>query len=186
MSSSQYSMRTLLIFVAVVAMYFPCAQVYDAWFHSRTRSNHSFHYVEMVLLTELRNGDTLAQVGKHFDNTKLVTPADVQTNTNIRTVWGNKGLPILPGDQFYFFSLSTGAGCHLQFRQGTLVNLWNTAYTSVVRDPRQLTRPNQFLAFGFFLGYLMVVVLGTIAILFLGKRRMLRPLACNTMHKQPG
>ena len=135
----------------------------------------------MVLLSELRNGDTLTQVGKHFDNVKLVTPADVQTNTNITTVWGNKGLPIMPGDQFYHFSLSTGAGCHLQFRQGALVNLWNTAYTSVVRDASQLTRPNQLLAYGFFLGYLMVVVLGTLAFLFLRKRRILRPQGSSTL-----
>ena len=174
----QYSLRGLLVFIAVVAAYFPCSQIYNAWCQSRIRSNHSYHYVELVLLTKLRNGQTLQDVSAHFDDVRLVTANDVHVNRNIARVWGNKGLTIAKGDQFYFCSVSAGAGGYLQFRQGKLVNLWNTAYTTpgnlMKAQPGQMTRPSQLLTYGFLFGYFALVATGTITIQILRKMRIER------------
>ncbi len=188
MPAPQYSLRTFLIFVAFVAAYFLCSQVYNTWYDSLIRSNHSFHYVELVLAAKLRNGDTLQDVSAHFDNVRLVTANDVHVNRNIATVWGNKGLTIAKGDQFYFCSVSTGAGGYLQFRQDKLVNLWNTAYSTpgnlMKAQPGQMTRPNQLLALGFLPGYLAFGAIGTITIKILRKLQLPRSAPSSTVQKQ--
>jgi hypothetical protein len=126
----------------------------------------------------LRDGDTLQEVGTHFDDMQLVTANDVNANRNISTTWANRGLTIANGDQFYSCSVNTGAGGYLQFRQGKLVNLWDTAHSSVGNlkaQPAQLEYPSQLLASGFLIGYLVVVSLCTITILALRRKRTCVP-----------
>ena len=121
----QFSLRKLLVAVMLVALYFPCDQVYRYWL----ASTYGYSYVEAVIALELHNGDTIKQVGRQFHQMRLLTPAsDSEYLTNLAMVWSNRGLPIQENDEFFHASLRGGAGAYLQFRDGRLVNLWNTAY----------------------------------------------------------
>lgn len=119
----QYSLRTFLVVVALVATYFPCHRIYRSWL----ANNYGSFYVDTVRNSYLRNGDTLQEVVRHFDKMQMVTDLNAAQMKEIVEGWAGMKLTILEDDQFFHASLLNGAGMDLQFRDGQLVNLWKKA-----------------------------------------------------------
>ena len=124
MQFPQYSLRTFLVVVALVATYFPCQRIYLSCYRSWLANNHGSFYVDTVRNSDLRPGDTLQEVGRHFDKMQMVTDLDAAKMKEIVESRVRMKMEILEGDQFYYASLLNGAGMDLQFRDGHLVNLW--------------------------------------------------------------
>lgn len=138
MQLRQFSMRTLLLLVAMGALYFPSEKVYRTWL-SR---NHTFSYVEAVLHSELTEGDSFKSVASHFTSNRLLThPADTEYISNLSAICSKKGMAIMDKDEFYHLSIGDGSGAYLQFRDKKLVNLWNTAYIDAMKNPSQTRAP---------------------------------------------
>ena len=134
MKLPQFSIRTLLILVALVAFYFPFDKAYRKWL----ARNHGGSYVAAVLHSELHEGDNLDSVAAHFDSIRLLTPStDNDYLLNLAAICSRKGLSIQEFDEFYRVSVSSGPGAYLQFRNRKLVNLWNTAYIDMIKYPSQ-------------------------------------------------
>ena len=98
----RFSLRTLLIAVALVAAYFPCSELYVSWVYKRLEANHGYHYVLMLLHSEFRNGDSLHEVATRFENVRLLSANNTQEMENIRNIWAMKKLTIEVDDQFMF------------------------------------------------------------------------------------
>ena len=134
MQLHQFSIRKLLIVIALVAFYFPYEKSYRRWL----ATNHGYSYVEAVLHSEVHEGDSLERVSSHFDSIRLLTPLnDSEYLANLATICSRKGLAVLKNDEFYRLSVTSGPSAYLQFRNRRLVNLWNTAYIDAVKYPSQ-------------------------------------------------
>jgi hypothetical protein len=124
----------MLIFVALVAFFFPCAHVYRNWL----ARSYGQTYIEAVLHSDLHEGDSLEQVASHFDSIRLLTPStDTDYLSNLATICAQKGFAVHPNDEFYHVSVESGPGAYLQFRNRRLVNLWNTAFIDENKYPSQ-------------------------------------------------
>ena len=138
----------MLLCVLLVAFFFPCARVFRGWLHQ----NRGQSYVEGILHTELREGQSLASVSSHFDSTRLLTPTnDAEYLANLKTVCASQNYEVENDDEFYHLSVASGPGAYLQFREKKLVNLWNTAFIDENKFPGQ--RASNATHFVFFFAY---------------------------------
>lgn len=127
MKCPQYSLQTLLVLVVLVAAYFPCHRFYLTLYRSWLANNYGSFYVDVIRNSELQNGDTLQEVGRHFDKIQMVTDLEQATKKDIIEYLVRLKMDILEGDQFFHASLLNGAGMDLQFRDGHLVNHYKRA-----------------------------------------------------------
>jgi hypothetical protein len=142
----QYSLRMLIVVVAVVAAYFPLARIYHSWF----TKTYGSYYIASVIGSKIHDGDSIADVARHFDTHRLLTKSDTRHMKNITEFCNRNNLPIEECDEFHTFSVSTG-GVDLQFRDGRLVNLQNNLYSDAAKlsQINSYSLPNPILAFGF-------------------------------------
>ena len=132
MKLHQFSIRKMLLVIALVASFFPCETLFRRWL----ATNHGYSYVEAVLHSEVHEGDSLERVSSHFDSIRLLTPLnDSEYLTNLVMICSRKGLAVLKNDEFYRLSVTSGPSAYLQFRNRRLVNLWNTAYIDAMKYP---------------------------------------------------
>jgi hypothetical protein len=66
----RYSLRTLILWLTLVAVYFPLAQLYDSWFASK----YGQYYISNVLGCKIRNGDSFNRVASFFGSSQMVGP----------------------------------------------------------------------------------------------------------------
>ena len=154
----QYSLRTLIVAVVVVAAYFPLARIYHSWF---TKTYRQF-YLTSVLGSKIHDGDSVGDVARHFDSHRLLSSLssnDARTIKYLTEYCGLHNLRIEEHDEFHSFSISRG-GVDLQFRDGKLVNLQNNLYIDVrkLSQMNDYPLPNPMLSFGFWPLYLILTV----------------------------
>ena len=157
MRLKQFSLRKMLVLVALIAFFFPCASVFRGWLHQ----NRGQSYVEGILHAELREGQSLANVSSHFDSTRLLTPAnDAEYLANLKTICASQNFEVEDDDEFYHLSVASGPGAYLQFRKEKLINLWNSASIDQNKFPGQRASNSTHLVF--FVAYVTfsLVVLG--------------------------
>ncbi len=153
MQLHQFSIRKLLIVIALVASYFPYEKSYHKWL----ARNHGCSYVEAVLTSQLREGDSLELVASHFDSIRLLeTTTDSEYLSNLSAICSRKGFAILEDDEFYRLAVASGPGAYLQFRNRRLVNIWNSAWIDSRKYPSQ--RVSSFARFVFMAIYISIFV----------------------------
>ena len=166
----RYSVRTLIVVVTLVAVYFPLARFYDSWYTSK----YGEYYTSNVLGFKIHNGDSLNQVASHFGSYQAVGhdhhfPAISMT---IAELCARNNWPVEEGDQFYRFSTPGGdGGTYLQFRNNKLINLKNSDYADagLLAKMNGFSLPHPALTLGFLPLYLTTVL--SLAILYLWFRR---------------
>lgn len=150
--------------MAVVSAYFPLASLYDDWLSTA----YDGYYVNAILASHIRNGDSIDKVASHFSSFRLLGGADKNDMENVAGIWKSNRLTIEKGDQIYHFATSGGSGAYLQFRDGGLINLSNKAYLDETGIARQngYPFPNWILRVGFFPLYIALVAFATLALCF--------------------
>ena len=116
MKFPQYSLRSFLVVVALVAAYFPCHRIYLSSYRSWLVHNHGLLYIDIIRNSELRNGDTLQEVRRHFDKMQMVTDLNAAQMKEIVAKRVQLKMTMLEDDQFFHGSLANGEGMDLQFR----------------------------------------------------------------------
>ena len=157
----RYTLRTFLVCVALVALYFPCAQCYRVWLSA----NYGQHYVDTILYSKIYDGELVQNVGKHFDEVRLVTHEHTQDTKVITNIWSNRGWRIEKEDKFYFMSTTKGYGCYFQFRDDRLINHLNTDYKDFEANAAQngYSLPHRSLRFGVWPFYLSLSAIALLA-----------------------
>ena len=151
----QYSLRMLIVAIAIVAAYFPLARIYHSWF----TKTYGPYYVASVLGSKIHDGDSVADVARHFDSHRLLSNNDARQMKNVTEFCSRNNLRIEEQDVFHTFAISRG-GVDLQFRDGKLVNLQNNLYSDALKlsQMNNYPLPNPMLSFGFLPLYLFVAV----------------------------
>ena len=173
MSDWQFSLRTLILTVTLVAIYFVATSLYERWFESAYS-----RYASAKRVASLENGISLNRVSALYSTTHkigltdLVDPGPKQNGKILRpdgftfasrsmiTLLREKLDQMPPGDELYSFKDGNGGGVHLQFHDGKLINHPRASY-----DPIQLAKlnnfpiPNAALRFGILPYYLPIAFL---------------------------
>ena len=113
----QFSIRTLLLVVALAAACLTIHRLYQRWYVQ----NYALHAAHSMLGTQVHNGDTFQTITRLFEQAVKVDLSNDE-NENVRYLWNYKGWMILPGDEIWHFEYSHGQGAWLQFRDGRVVN----------------------------------------------------------------
>lgn len=155
MARYRYSLRTLILWLTLVAVYFPLAQLYDSWFASK----YGQYYISNVLGFKIRNGDTFNRVASFFGSSQLVGPDHQLGMMSIKELCASNNWPIEEDDQFYRFSIRGGSAVYLQFRDNRLINLKNSTYTdaSLLASMGGYSLPHPALTLGFLPLYAIIV-----------------------------
>lgn len=163
MNPGRFSLRTLMLLVAVVSAYFPLANLFDAWM----TTTYDKYYVNSILAHQIKNGDSIDTVASHFWSHRLLDDSDSHDMKNVTDIWTSNRWMIEKDDQLYYFGTLGGAGTYLQFRDDRLINLSNKAH----RDEVGIAKMNAYpfptwvVRFGFLPLYFLLVFTGTITTL---------------------
>jgi len=128
----QFSTRTLLALMGLVAVCLAAHRLHYAWYVR----NYPGHYLDSLLYARVHNGYARVDIARLFASGARV---DVQTNPNVQRVWTSRQWPIAPGDEIWHFHDAYRHGVYLQFRDGRLVNHSNADFA----DPDKLAQINQ-------------------------------------------
>src|SRR4029079_16440705 len=112
----QFSIRTLLLMVALAAVCLTIHRVYQHWY-VRYYPLHSLH---TLIGTQMHNADTFQEVARHFKKAEKV---DFKNDPKIQMLWNARGWTVLPGDEIWRFWHSARNSALFQFRDGRVVNL---------------------------------------------------------------
>ena len=169
----QFSTRTLLAFMALVAVCLAAHRLYSAWYVR----NYPGHYLHSLLNSQVHNGDTRADVARFYDTAVKV---DVQADPNVQQLWNSRKWAIDVGDEVWHFSGSSGHGVYLQFRAGQLINHRNSDFA----DPDRLAKMNRqplppvALRYGVWPYCVALFVITGVVILLFDKRTKAAPKKC--------
>jgi hypothetical protein len=190
MSDWQFSLRTLIVTITLMAIYFVASKFYQTCFESVYS-----HYTSAERVASLENGLSLARVSALYSTTHrinlsdLVDPGPTQNGKILRPGGFTSASPstikllrerfdqMVPGDELYSFKDRNGGGVYLQFRDGKLINHPRTLY-----DPEQLSKLNNFpfpnvaLRFGILPYYVPIALLLILVDYRLQQRRTQHPL----------
>ncbi len=161
MNQGRFSLRTLLVLMAVVSAYFPLANLFDNW----VSTTYGEHYVNSILASRIQNGDSIDTVASHFSSFRLLDDSDTNDMENVTRIWTSNRWTMKNDDQIYYFETLGGSGTYLQFSDGRLINLSNKAH----RDERGIAKmnaypfPNWIVRCGFFPLYILLVVIAMTA-----------------------
>lgn len=155
MKTPRYSLRTLLVGVAIVAAYFPLGMLYHRWFSTE----YSPYYVSTVLASKISNGDSVNEVASYFSSQRSLTDAERIDMQSIPGTFGGASRVIEDGDECYSFSTHGRSGIVAQFRDGRLINLPNESYSDLplLAEMNGYSLPSPILRFGFLPLYLILV-----------------------------
>ena len=194
MSDWQFSLRTLIVTITLVAIYFVAAILYRSWFESVYSQ-----YTSAKRVASLENGISLNRVSALYSTTNrinlsdLIEPGTTQHGKVLRpggvTFVSPSTIRLLrerfdqmaPGDELYSFSDRNRGGVHLQFRDGKLINHPRTLY-----DPEPLAKmnnfpfPNAFLRFGILPYYVPIAILLILVDYRLQQRKLRHPVETPT------
>ena len=153
----RFGIRTLLLSLAVVAVFFPFQSFYSHWF----RSSYSGYHVHQTLRDYVSVGDSFEYVSSLFDRTESRTKQ-----------WIDKHAPVLlsrksifadheNGDEYHIFTVDGGnVRALFQFRDGLVVNHLNNLYQfpySSVKHPNDKS-PSLFFRIGATPSYIAVLL----------------------------
>ena len=160
----QLSLRTLLVLMALVAVCLVAHRSYRTWYIR----HYPGHYLHTVLLPNVHNGDTRQEVALLFASGDRV---DMQTDSNVQK-WNFRPWPILPGDEFWQFSDSSGHRVYLQFRNGLLVNHPKANFVNADWHGQINQQPPLLLRYGVWpYGVALIVTVGYLLLAFDQKPR---------------
>jgi hypothetical protein len=106
----RFSIRTLLLIVALAAVCLTVHRLYQRWY----LQNYSMYSLFVLLGTQVHNGDTFVDVARHFEK---AVKMDLDNDPKAMR-WEST---ILPGDEIWNFWYSRFR-VNLQFRDGRVVN----------------------------------------------------------------
>ncbi len=151
MGDWQFSLRTLVVTITLIAIYFAASVLYRKWFESA----YSF-YTSAKKVASLENGLSLSRVSALYSTTQRINPTDLvdpvpgengkilrpdgftYVSPSMITKLRETFEQMAPGDELYSFKDRNG-GVDLQFRDGKLVNFPRPLYA-----PEQLAKLNKF------------------------------------------
>jgi hypothetical protein len=128
----QFSIRTLLLLVALAAVCLTIHRVYQFWYVRY----YPYHSLQTLVGTQVHNGDTFQEVARHFKKAEKV---DFDNEPRVQMVWNSRGWAVLPGDEVWRFQHSARNGTVLQFREGRVVNFQSSDHA----DPDANARLNR-------------------------------------------
>ena len=160
MPKASFSIRTLLLLVTLVALYFPTRAIYEPWQESRLRVSHAMFH-DFSVLAKLTEGDSLEEVSRHYDSLR---PIDSNSPLHSRLKMEFAALNNLTfdeTDEFYEYRThGDGNFGYLQFRDGLLVNhpsdIFGDPVANTVRNKSAL--PGVFDRMGVWPVYIIVVI----------------------------
>jgi len=190
MSDWQFSLRTLIVTITLVAIYFVASILYRTCFESVYSQ-----YTSAKRVASLENGLSLARVSALYTTNHRINPSDLVdpgptgngkilrpggfTSASPSTIklLRERFDQMVPGDELFSFKDRNGGGVYLQFRDGKLINHPRTLY-----DPEQLSKLNRFpfpnvaLRFGILPYYVPIAILLILIDYRLQQRRIQPPL----------
>ena len=152
MGDWQFSLRTLIVTITLIAIYFVASMLYRNWFEKA----YSF-YTSAERVASLENGLSLNRVSALYSTTQRINPTDLvdpapgENGKILRPDGFSLASPSMirklrdtfdqmgPGDELYSFKDRNGGGVDLQFRDGKLINFPRALYA-----PEQLAKLNKF------------------------------------------
>ncbi len=165
MPRSQFSIRTLLLLVALTAVCLSIHRVYQSWYVQ----SYTLHSLHSFLSTGINNGDSFDKVAGHFETAAKV---DIASNDQVRDLWKYKGWAIQPHDEIWHFIYSKGRGVWIQFRDGRVVNFRASDFADPDRNARVNREPVPplLLRHGIWPLCLAIFVVGSCVLVALDKR----------------
>jgi len=169
----RFSMRSLLLTTALIALYFGCAGVYNRWYDS-TYSG----FVGFERLANLEPGTSFDRVAAHYLRSHQIMTTDLvdlgpsktgkilhaggftYASSSLIKVLKDAFTQMEPGDELYYFEALNG-GSYLQFRNEKLTNHSPNAYRPSIQlaTLNNHPLPNVLLRFGILPFYLPFAVL---------------------------
>jgi len=125
----QFSIRTLLIGVLLIALCLASARAFNYWYAHKYTAHNLFSHLH----DRIHNGDTFQKVVRYFKTTEKVE----STTPYVQKLWSARSWDIQPGDEIWRFGERSN-GVYLQFRDGRLINHSNSDYA----NPDQVARLN--------------------------------------------
>jgi hypothetical protein len=186
MSKLSFSLKTLLLAIAVVAVYFPLREIYDSWRRHRLQETHQI-FSDYETLAILNEGDSVQDVTRHYPMLSAVEP-NTPAWDNIANGFQSAKLSVEATDAFYQYTLNEeGMYGYLHFRNGKLINHPKDVFADPVANAIRsgVSLPGFFDRMGFFPIYFATIALAC-TIFFVGKRfiRKLRPSAVGNRNNQ--
>ena len=121
MPTFSFSIRTLLLMVAVVAIYFPIRDIYEPWRRRRLQVSHPI-FSDFESLASITEGDSVSVVARHYPMLEAVEP-NTPSWQNLARQFESSGMRVENTDEFYEYTIhGVGNFGYLQFRDGNLVN----------------------------------------------------------------
>jgi hypothetical protein len=173
----RFSIRTALAVIAVLAVFLTVRRVYLAWFE---RTYSAYHLVD-VLRTNVRNGDTIEQVKRHFHQVRPIDEAQMRT---FREICQSRGWQIAEGDEIMQFTDTNNHGIMLQFRDGKLINHQPTDFShpSPFSKLNSYRHPNWFVRNPSFVAAAVCAVTMVLACVFWASSRSFQQRSRPTAH----
>jgi hypothetical protein len=161
----QFSIRSLLLMVALAAVCLTIHRVYHHWY----LQNYSGYSLYLLLGTQVHNGDTFEEVAGHFGKAVKV---DLSKEPSMQRVWDSRGWTILPGDEFWRFRHSTRNGVTLQFRDGRVVNFQPSDYADAdaLAKLNRAPIPPRWLRRGVWPVCLLIFIVGSCVLVLMEKK----------------
>jgi hypothetical protein len=159
----QFSIRTLLLIVLLVAICLATNRTYVRWYAHKYPS----HYIYSVCRDQIRDGDTFKHVAQYFERAEQTDFAA----PNARNVWSTRPWTIRPGDDIWHFH-NKSSGVLIQFRDGRVVNHPTSDYADIDRMAQQNHHPVPpfFFCYGVWPFCLFVVAVGGLILVAIDKR----------------
>ncbi|MFT5300137.1 MAG: hypothetical protein ACI87E_005113 [Mariniblastus sp.] len=135
-----FSIRTLLLAVTVVALYFPTHAFYDPWQQDRLRVSHHMYH-DFTVLAKLSEGDSVEDVCSNYTVIDRVDRDALREQ--LVGLLSAMGTEVELKDEFYEYTVhGEGNFGYLQFRDGKLVNhsrdRFNDPVANTLRNGAQL------------------------------------------------
>ena len=113
----RYSLATLLMWVLVVAAYFPTQSAFNHWQKDRLKSHYPEYLVNLEL-SRLQQDETFESASRKFPHFSRMESSSRTITTDLLS---RAGMPIDDNTEVYMFEIH-GANVMLTFRDGRLVN----------------------------------------------------------------
>ena len=175
-----FSIRTMLILITAVALYFPTHAIYEPWQQDRLRVSHHIYH-DFTVLAKLSEGDSVADVSANYEVFGRVdSEAGRRQLIGFASAAGNR---VEVADEFYKYSVhGEGNVGYLQFRDGCLVNHPSDLFTDPVANTLRngANLPSAFDRMGIWPIYGAIVILFLLA--YLALDRIFRSSMRQKMH----
>ena len=152
-----YSIRTLLVAIAIVAAYFPMRDVYATWRRARLQTTHQI-FSDYETLAMIHEGDSVQDVTRYYPMLSSV-PSNTAPWTTVANGLQSAGQSVQPSDEFYRYTLrEEGMYGYLQFRDAKLVNHPDAVFSDPIANAARngAALPAIFDRIGFFPIYLVM------------------------------